>query len=322
MSYLITGAAGFIGSYLCKTLCASNNEIIGIDNFNDYYNINLKRARLVPLEEKNNFIFYEVDIRDIDKIEEIAEKHNVTHIIHLAAQPGVRYSKEKPFEYSKLNVDGHLCILEVARNLKTLKHLIFASSSSVYGLENPVPFKEDAKLTSPASLYSATKIAGESMGYCYASQYNIPITALRFFTVYGPFGRPDMAVFSFTRSISLGEPIVLYEKGNLKRDFTYIDDIINGIIKVIPKIPNTKTVPFDVYNLGNNKSEYVKDMVRYIEEALGKKALIEFKPMFKGDMFETYADIKKAKKELGFEPKTSLKEGINKFVEWYKDFKY
>ncbi|MBN9543135.1 MAG: GDP-mannose 4,6-dehydratase [Alphaproteobacteria bacterium] len=320
-TYLITGVAGFIGYHTAKTLLLAGHNVIGIDAMVPYYDLSLKKARLSDIQHAC-FEYHEFDVGNFDKLKDLLGNVSIDYIIHLAAQPGVRYSIDHPFEYGKHNLSAMLSIMEFARLRQAeIKQFVFASSSSVYGLENTVPFSVDSKILSPMSLYAATKIADEAMAYSYAHLYKIPTVGLRFFTVYGPFGRPDMAVFSFTQNIDHEKEITLFEKGQLKRDFTYVDDIVAGIIASC-KVNHNASDPYKIYNLGNNNPEKVTDLVSYIEKFLGKKAIIKDLPMSKGDMRETYADISLSQKELGFQPTVALEKGTELFVEWYKKYYY
>jgi UDP-glucuronate 4-epimerase len=324
MTILVTGAAGFIGFHLVNALCSKGETVIGIDNLNDYYDVSLKEARLKELEEFKKsglFIFYKEDISNRKAVEKIADKHGeeITEVIHLAAQAGVRYSLENPFAYVESNLVGHVVILETCRHLPNLKHMVYASSSSVYGGNTELPFSVDDKVDTPISLYAATKKADELMSHAYSHLYKIPMTGLRFFTVYGPWGRPDMAYFIFTKAISEGAPIKVFGRGHLKRDFTYIDDIVAGILAV-KKNPPDMDVPHSVYNLGNDKSVDVNDFISVIEGAVGKKAIRDEVPVQPGDMLETHADITATREGFRYDPKVKIQEGIPIFVDWYKGF--
>ena len=320
MTILVTGVAGFIGYHVAKKLLDRGEEIVGIDNLNDYYDINLKKDRLKDLKLNSNFTFYHADISNEGEIFGIAQKHpSIKKVVHLAAQAGVRYSLENPFAYINSNLVGHAVILEMCRNLDNFEHLVYASSSSVYGGNKKLPFSTEDSVDHPLSLYAATKKSDELLSHSYSHLYNIPTTGLRFFTVYGPWGRPDMATFLFTKAISEGKPIDVFNNGDMRRDFTYIDDIADGTIAALDNPPAGKP-PYKVYNLGNNNSENLMDFINIIEELLGKNAEINFKPMHPGDVKETYADIDDAKKESGFSPKTIMQEGLPKFVQWYKSY--
>ncbi|MDA0782550.1 MAG: NAD-dependent epimerase/dehydratase family protein [Rickettsiales bacterium] len=320
MTILITGAAGFIGYHVAKKLLERGEKIIGIDNLNDYYDVNLKKDRLELLKQSINFAFYHTDISGANVINDIASKHrDINKVVHLAAQAGVRYSLENPFAYINSNLVGHAVILEMCRNLDNFEHLVYASSSSVYGGNTKLPFSTKDSVDHPLSLYAATKKADELLSHSYSHLYNIPTTGLRFFTVYGSWGRPDMATFLFTKAISEGKPIDVFNNGDMRRDFTYIDDIVEGTISALDNPPSGKP-PYKVYNLGNNTSENLMDFIGIIEESLDKKAEINFKPMHIGDVKETYADIEDTKKDLGFSPKTTIRQGLPKFIEWYKSY--
>ncbi|MDO9528923.1 MAG: NAD-dependent epimerase [Syntrophales bacterium] len=369
---LVTGAAGFIGFHLAKRLLNSGDTVVGIDNLNSYYDVNLKKARLAILETYTNFHFSKMDIAnrqdmerlfhpntpdktergDMDKLGLSVQKQVKTtrtnkfvhatnqpnapdtpdYVVHLAAQAGVRYSLENPHAYVDSNLVGFTNILEGCRHNK-VKHLVFASSSSVYGANTSMPFSIHHNVDHPISLYAATKKANELMAHAYASLYNIPCTGLRFFTVYGPWGRPDMAMFLFTKAVLEGKPIDVFNHGEMKRDFTYIDDIIEGVVRIIDKIPQpdpcwngdepdpgTSFAPYKLYNIGNNNPVQLMEFINLLEERLGKTAQKNFLPMQPGDVPATYADVDDLMKDVGFKPKTPIKEGIKKFVEWYKEY--
>lgn len=323
MSVIITGAAGFIGFHVAQRLIDQGRAVIGIDNLNDYYDPALKQARLDQLSGRNGFTFRCLDIQGRDAILALAEEFpEVTEIIHLAAQAGVRYSLENPFAYVESNVMGHLCMMELARRLPDLRHFVYASSSSVYGGNKELPFSVAQRVDSPVSLYAATKRSDELMTYCYAHLYDLPSTGLRFFTVYGPWGRPDMSAYIFTKAIFEGSPITIFNHGDMRRDFTYIDDIVDGVLAVTERPPQRQgeAPPHRVYNLGNHRSEPLLRFVELIEQACGREAIKEFAEMQAGDVKETYADIEPARRDLGFEPKTSIDEGIPRFVEWYRSY--
>lgn len=318
---LITGGIGFIGFHLCKFLLEQNISVIAIDNLNDYYDINLKNARLEILKKYSNFNFIKCDIADNNSLERVFKDYTPKIVVNLAAQAGVRYSIENPRAYLDSNLIGFFNILECCRNYP-VEHLLFASSSSVYGNQSKIPFSVDDNVDHPISLYAATKKSNELLAYSYAHLYNIPSTGLRFFTVYGPFGRPDMAYFSFTNKIVRGEVINIFNNGDMLRDFTYIDDIVMGISKMIycpPKV-NSSGDKYKIYNIGNNKPEKLLDFVNILEQELGIKAKKQFFPMQPGDVYQTYADVSELEKDFGFRPKTSLKIGLKKFVTWYKEF--
>jgi UDP-glucuronate 4-epimerase len=320
MIILVTGAAGFIGYHTSLTLLRQGHTVIGIDNLNDYYSVTLKKYRLKELKIFPNFIFYKKDISNHRDMLAIAKNHSdISHIVHLAAQAGVRYSVDHPLTYVQSNLVGHMMILEMCRNLPQLQHLVYASSSSVYGNNNVIPFSTNDIVNAPRSLYAATKQCNEVLTYSYSYLYHIHATALRFFTVYGPAGRPDMAVYSFTKSIFENKPIQLFNNGNMKRDFTYVDDIVSGIIASLNHRPAT-TPPHAIYNLGHHQPVELATFVALLEAAIGKKAILEYKPMHPGDMEATCADITSTTENLGFIPKTSLAEGLKHFVAWYKNY--
>lgn len=324
MIVLITGAAGFIGFHTANKLLDDGCTVIGIDSMNDYYDVSLKEARLTQLTARDGFTFVRGDLSDRETAEGLQTNHaDITHIVHLAAQPGVRYSLINPHSYTRNNVEAHLNILELARNLNHIEHVTFASSSSVYGANTTLPYSIDQKTDNPVSLYAATKKTQELLSHSYSHLYGIPLTGLRFFTVYGPWGRPDMAYFSFTKAILAGEPIPVFNNGEMRRDFTYIDDIVAGIIGCLKKPPvdaRPDAVPFAVYNIGNNRAETLMDFIAALEDALGKKAIIDFKGMQPGDVKETFADIEATTADFGFKPTTSMADGLEKFVRWYRDY--
>lgn len=326
--FFITGAAGFIGFHTACALLDAGHQVIGVDNLNDYYDVSLKYARLGQLENNKNFTFHKADISDVKAMEDITRAYGgqMTHIIHLAAQAGVRYSIDNPFAYATSNLQGHLVMLETARHCDNLEHFIYASSSSVYGGNTKQPFSVDDAVNEPVSLYAATKRADELMTQSYAHLYNIPSTGLRFFTVYGPWGRPDMAYFSFTRNILDGKPITVFNDGDMKRDFTWIEDCVDGILGAAnkPPVPHAKytigEAPHRIFNLGNNVPEDLMDFITTIENALGTKTDKIMAPMAPGDVKETYANIDAATEIFGYKPKTPISKGIPAFVKWYKDF--
>jgi UDP-glucuronate 4-epimerase len=318
-TYLVTGAAGFIGMHLSKKLLELGCQIIGLDNINDYYDVNLKYKRLEILRNYDNFIFHKADLEDKEYLERLFSENDINIVINLAAQAGVRYSIENPDVYIQSNIVGFFNILEMCRHHK-VDHLLYASSSSVYGANKKIPFSTKDKVDKPVSLYAATKKSNELMAYTYSHLYKIPTTGLRFFTVYGPYGRPDMAYFKFTKHIIEGKPIKVFNNGDMYRDFTFIDDIIDGVIRLIENSPvlNNKNMPYKIYNIGNNKPEKLMDFIGAIEKAVGKKAIKEFYPMQPGDVYQTYADVTDLINDVGFKPDTPVEIGINKFVEWYK----
>lgn len=320
---LVTGAAGFIGFHTSLRLLNSGECVVGLDNLNDYYDVTLKQARLKELEKFDNFTFVKMDIADNDAMQSLWENEGpFTRVIHLAAQAGVRYSLENPHAYINSNIIGHLNIIESCRHTKNFEHLVYASSSSVYGGNKKSPFSVKDRVDNPVSLYAATKKSDELMSHAYSHLFNIPQTGLRFFTVYGPWGRPDMALFIFTKAICENKPIPVFNNGNMKRDFTYIDDIVSGIIGVLETPPNKDNGEnlSRVLNIGNNNSEDLMDFVKLIEEELGQKSEIDFQPMQAGDVRETYADITETTAITGYQPTTNITEGIPKFIEWYKEY--
>jgi len=329
---LITGAAGFIGYHLSERLLAAGDEVFGLDNLNDYYDPRLKEARLERLKKQKTFRFLRVDLGDRTGVEKIWKEIKPEVVVHLAAQAGVRYSLTHPHAYAKSNLEGMLDVLEACRAEKT-GNLIFASSSSVYGLNQSMPFSERDNVDHPVSLYAATKKSNELMAHCYAHLYGIPCTGLRFFTVYGPWGRPDMAYYKFTQNILEGKEIELYGDGKMQRDFTYVDDIVEGVVRLtrFPAKPNldwsgkkpdpaTSPAPYRIYNIGNNQPVELGRFVSAIEEATGKKAKIVRKPMPPGDVVATAANVDDLEKEVGFRPQTSIEEGMKRFVEWYRGY--
>ncbi len=325
MKVLITGAAGFIGSTLALKLFERGDEVVGIDNLNDYYDVNLKKARLERVRQAGGkaFTFHQLNIADKDSILALEEScKDVTHIMNLAAQAGVRYSLINPFAYVETNVMGYVTIAELARRLPKLEQFVYASSSSVYGGNTKTPFSVEDPVEKPVSLYAATKRENELIAHTYAHLYKMPCTGLRFFTVYGPWGRPDMAAYLFTKNIIAGEPIPVFNHGNMRRDFTYIDDIVAGVIGVFdnPMTLEEGKVPTRLYNIGNSHTETLMDYIGEIEKALGKKAIYDFLPMQAGDVPATSADIEATKRDFGFAPTTTIREGIPKFIEWYKTY--
>jgi UDP-glucuronate 4-epimerase len=315
MSILVTGAAGFIGSYVTHALLERGEAVTGIDNLNDYYAPSLKQARLARLTGKDGFTFHQADIADYETIAKITHDAGITKIVHLAAQAGVRYSIENPFAYGRSNLTGHLCILELAREL-SVGHLVYASSSSIYGANTEIPFSEDHKTDKPVSLYGATKKSNELLSASYARLYNLPQTGLRFFTVYGPWGRPDMAYWMFTEKMLKGEAIQVYNHGDMGRDFTYIDDIIHGVLAALDRPPSSAHVFHRVYNLGNDRPERLMTLIELLEKEIGVTAAKEMLGMQDGDVERTWADISRARDELGYHPSVSLAEGLARFVAW------
>ncbi|AOE41511.1 NAD-dependent epimerase [Pantoea agglomerans] len=332
MNFLVTGAAGFIGFHVSQRLLAAGHQVVGIDNLNDYYDVNLKHARLNLIKADPGFTFIEMDLADRDAMASLFDQQKFQRVIHLGAQAGVRYSIENPHAYADSNLTGHLNILEGCRHHK-IEHLLYASSSSVYGLNRKMPFSTEDSVDHPVSLYAATKKANELMSHTYSHLYQLPTTGLRFFTVYGPWGRPDMALFKFTRAMIAGEAIDVYNQGQMKRDFTYIDDIAEAIVRlqdVIPQqddnwtvetgSPATSSAPYRVYNIGNSQPVTLMNYIEAIEKALGITARKNLMPMQPGDVLETSADTEALFKAIGFKPQTGVEEGVKNFVEWYRDF--
>jgi UDP-glucuronate 4-epimerase len=318
---LVTGAAGFIGFHTCRKLLDRGESVVGVDVVNDYYDPALKEARLAILARFPAFSLHRVDVADRAAMERVAALHpEITRIVHLAAQAGVRYSLVNPYSYTHSNIEGHLVMLELARHLPRCDHFVYASSSSVYGSNEKLPFSVDDRVDHPVSLYAATKKAGELMAHCYSHLYNVPTTGLRFFTVYGPWGRPDMAAFLFVKAILAGQPITVFNHGDMKRDFTFVDDIVEGVVAVADKQPSGAGVPAKVYNIGNHRSEPLTRFISLIENALGVQAQIVYEPMQPGDVKETFADIQPLIEDFGFRPRTSIDEGIPHFVEWYRHY--
>lgn len=326
MKLLVTGSAGFIGFHVVKDLLNKKFIVFGVDNLNKYYDRNLKLKRLKLLKRYKKFYFNKLDISNINALKKVFKKHRPDFVIHLAAQAGVRYSFKKPLEYTKSNLVGFSNVLECSRIFK-IKHLLFSSSSSVYGNSKKFPLSEEQKLNSPLSFYAATKLSNELMAYSYSNIYKLPTTALRFFTVYGPWGRPDMSLFLFTNAIKRNKEIKLFNKGNMKRDFTYIDDIVSAVVKLIKKVPKPKNksnkfsnIPFRVLNIGSNNPVELKKYIKYIESALGKSAKKIELPMQKGEVQQTHASLKNIRKIIKYKPKTNIKTGIRKFVDWHNNY--
>ena len=317
MAILVTGAAGFIGFHTASALLAAGHDVIGVDNLNSYYDPKLKHDRLERLKARPGFGFFEINVADrAGMLGLSARLGHVTGIIHLAAQAGVRHSLADPYAYVEANVMGQVVMLELARLLPKLKHFVYASSSSVYGANAKTPFSIDDPVDHPMSAYAATKRSGELMAATYASLYGLPCTGLRFFTVYGPWGRPDMAYFSFVKAAFAGTPIEVFNNGEMRRDFTYIDDIVAGIVAVLAKPP----VGAALYNLGNSRTEALGDFIAAIEKATGRELTKINKPMQPGDVPATFADITQSRRDFGFDPKTTVAEGIPKFVKWYREY--
>lgn len=332
MKLLVTGTAGFIGNALALQLLERGHEVIGVDNLNDYYDVNLKKARLERLQSYSNYIDNRVSLQGREQINDIFKKYKPTRVVNLAAQAGVRYSLQNPYAYVDSNVVGFLNILECCRNYD-VEHLVYASSSSVYGANVKMPFSVDDNVDHPVSLYAATKKSNELMAHSYSHLYKIPTTGLRFFTVYGPWGRPDMAYFLFSKAILSGKAIDVYNHGNMKRDFTYIDDIIYAVERVIDHIPvganlddvnnlkpSTSKAPYKIYNIGNNNPIQLLNMIELLEEYLGVKADKNFMPIQPGDVLATYAEVDDLIRDVGFKPSTSIEDGLKRFVDWYKSY--
>ena len=311
---LVTGSAGFIGFHLSKKLLETGYAVVGVDNLNPYYDVKLKRARLDILKANEDFSFYELDIQDLPGLKDIFKQHRVVKICNLAAQAGVRYSLEDPFSYQKSNIEGFLNLLELAREYK-VSNFVYASSSSVYGKNKKSPYSVEDRVDNPISFYAATKKANELMAHAYSHLFEIPCTGLRYFTVYGPWGRPDMALFLFADAILKNRPINVYNYGEMRRDFTYIDDIVDGTIRAIER-----PVPYEIFNLGNSDSVALLDFIRVIEEELGQEAEKNMMPLQPGDVPETVADIRRSRELLGFNPRTPLRDGIRNFISWYREY--
>jgi UDP-glucuronate 4-epimerase len=329
---LVTGAAGFIGYHVSKRLLARGDRVLGLDNLNSYYDPMLKEARLAQLRTTSGFTFVHADVADTDSMQQLFEANRPQRVVHLAAQAGVRYSVTNPYAYIDSNVLGFQNILEGCRHQR-VEHLVFASTSSVYGAHTHQPFSEHEAVSHPVSLYAATKIANEMMSHSYAHLYALPCTGLRFFTVYGPWGRPDMALFKFTRGILASEPIPVYNEGRMIRDFTYIDDIVEGVVRILDVAPSanpdwnsdapdpaTSCAPYRIYNIGNNNPVQLLDFIHALEKALGRKAKLDLLPMQMGDVPSTMADVSDLERATGFRPNTSIEEGIAAFVKWYRQY--
>lgn len=332
MNFLVTGAAGFIGFHVSQRLLAAGHQVVGIDNLNDYYDVSLKQARLDQISPHPAFTFIKMDLADRQAISSLFEQHAFERVIHLAAQAGVRYSIDNPHAYADANLTGHLNILEGCRHHK-IGHLLYASSSSVYGLNRKMPFSTDDSVDHPVSLYAATKKANELMSHTYSHLYQLPTTGLRFFTVYGPWGRPDMALFKFTRAMLAGEAIDVYNRGEMTRDFTYIDDIAEAIVRlqvVVPQpdsawsvehgSPASSSAPYRVYNIGNSQPTRLMTYIESLEKALGIEAVKNMLPMQPGDVLGTSADTQPLYDAINFRPQTSVEQGVQQFVDWYRDF--
>lgn len=332
MKVLVTGAAGFIGFHLSQRLLARGDIVVGIDNLNDYYDVSLKQARLAQLKENPDFTFFKLDVADREGMARLFRDQQFARVVHLAAQAGVRYSIENPHAYVEANLVGFCNILEGCRH-NQVEHLAYASSSSVYGANEAQPFSEHHNVDHPIALYAASKKANELMAHAYSSLYQLPTTGLRFFTVYGPWGRPDMALFLFTKGIIEGTPIKIFNHGNMIRDFTYVDDIIEGVVRVLDNTatpnpnwnakdpdPATSYAPYRVYNIGNNKPVQLMDFIDAIEKAVGKTATKEMMDMQPGDVPSTCADVSALEQDVGFKPNTSVQHGIKQFVDWYREY--
>ncbi len=332
MKVLITGSAGFIGSNLAGRLLARGDEVIGIDNLNDYYDVNLKKARLARNTTHKNYTDVRVDLENRAEIANIFEKYRPNRVVNLAAQAGVRYSLENPHAYVDTNIVGFVNILEGCRH-NGVEHLVYASSSSVYGANTKMPFSVHHNVDHPVSLYAASKKANELMAHTYSHLFRIPTTGLRFFTVYGPWGRPDMALFMFTKNILAGKPIDVFNYGKHRRDFTFIDDIVEGVVRILDKVPEpnpnwssdapdtaSSNAPFKIYNIGNNEPVELMHYIKVLEDCLGKKAEMNLLPLQPGDVPDTYADVQDLVKDVGYKPATSVEDGIARFVEWYREY--
>ena len=332
MNILITGTAGFIGFYTATRFLKEGHTVIGIDNMNSYYDVSLKEARNAQLQKNNNYIFYKCDIANYQELSNIFEKHNFDYVVHLAAQAGVRYSLDHPFDYVHSNIVGFMNILECCRH-NPVRHLVYASSSSVYGMNSCVPFSVHDNVDHPMSLYAATKKSNELFAHCYSHLFSIPASGLRFFTVYGPWGRPDMAYFKFTKAIFEGKTIDVYNFGDMERDFTYIDDIVEGVYRITFKTPlnqpefdtmhpdpASSSATFRIYNIGNNRPVQLMYFIEVLEQEIGKKAKINYLPMQPGDVLATFADIDELAQAVDYRPVTSIEEGLHKFVQWYREY--
>lgn len=332
MKILVTGAAGFIGFHVSKWLCKNEHQVIGVDNLNNYYDVSLKAARLEQLEALEGFSFKKIDISNLDLLTKVFKDGKIDRVVHLAAQAGVRYSLENPHAYSESNLSGFINILECCRNYE-VGHLVYASSSSVYGANKQIPFSEKHNVDHPVSLYAASKKANELIAHSYSHLFKIPTTGLRFFTVYGPWGRPDMSPILFANAISSGKPLKIFNYGKHKRDFTYIDDIVQGVIRTLNMVPSgnpswsalsqdpsSSSAPYKIYNIGNSKPVELLYYIECLEKSLGKTTNKELLPIQPGDVEHTYADVTSLIKDTGYKPNTSIELGVEKFVEWYKDY--
>jgi UDP-glucuronate 4-epimerase len=325
---LVTGAAGFVGFHVAQRLLQQGRTVVGLDNLNSYYDPALKDARLAILKNHDRFEFEKIDLADSEPLFALFKRHRFAHVVHLAAQAGVRYSIDHPHAYASSNLDGFLNMLEACRH-NGCEHLLYASSSSVYGANTKVPFAVEDNVDHPISLYAATKKANELMAHAYSHLYRLPCTGLRFFTVYGTWGRPDMAMYLFADAITNDRPIRLFNNGEMRRDFTYVDDVTEAVVRLMEHVPQaggaagdagTSAAPWRVYNIGNNKPEDLMKVVALLERELGRTAKKDFLPMQPGDVPETFADVRDLEREIGFRPKTSIEEGIRRFVAWYRDY--
>jgi UDP-glucuronate 4-epimerase len=315
---LVTGAAGFIGFHLCKKLLTEGFQVVGLDNLNDYYDVNLKKERLKILSNFESFVFTKTDLVDQEKLANLFAKHQFEYVINLAAQAGVRYSLENPRAYMESNIIGYFNLIDLSR-LNHVKHFVYASSSSVYGTNKEIPFSEDQKTETPISLYAASKKSNELIAHSYSDNFGLPTTGLRFFTVYGPWGRPDMALFLFTEAMMEGKPIKVFNHGKMKRDFTYVDDIVESVYRLIPKAP-TKNIPHNVFNIGNNNSVDLMSFINEIERNVDKKATLNLLPIPTGDVPITFADSSKLYDLVDFKPSTPIAKGVKAFIDWYKEY--
>jgi UDP-glucuronate 4-epimerase len=318
---LVTGAAGFIGYFVARALLARGGQVVGLDNLNDYYDPALKQARLAQLTGLPGFTFERIDLAHRDAMRALFARHRFAGVVHLAAQAGVRYSLSHPHAYADSNLTGFLALLEAVRAYPTL-HTVYASSSSVYGANTVLPFAERDRVDRPVSLYAATKRANELMAHVYALQFGLPLTGLRFFTVYGPWGRPDMATFRFTRAVLAGEPIDVYNHGDMRRDFTYVDDVVDGVLRVLDRVPppDDEGVPHRVFNIGNHRPEPLMRFIEVLGRVLGRTPAMNLMPMQPGDVKETFADISALQREYGWSPTTTIDEGLPRFVAWFRDY--
>jgi UDP-glucuronate 4-epimerase len=318
---LVTGAAGFIGFFVARQLLARGESVVGLDNLNEYYDVRLKEARVANLTEERNFVFERIELADSANMQSLFIRHRFTHVVHLAAQAGVRYSISHPHTYVDSNLTGFLNVLEAVR-AHPVMHMVYASSSSVYGANTSLPFAEKDRVDRPVSLYAATKRANELMASVYARQFQIPLTGLRFFTVYGPWGRPDMATFKFTRAVLAGDAIEVYNHGDMQRDFTYVDDVVDGVVRVLDRLPKPDEdgVPHRIFNIGNHRPEPLLRFIDVLGQALGRKPVLNLLPMQPGDVKETFADTTALHEEYGWSPTTDIEQGLPRFVQWYREY--